>query len=59
MSQVILMLGSSTIALQVPLEPAFFIHDSVDNVNTSEGSKTSESPLASVNDLSNTDMAPR
>ncbi|XP_076959409.1 cysteine-rich receptor-like protein kinase 25 [Bidens hawaiensis] len=55
MSQVVLMLGSSSLTLQVPLEPGFFIHDSVDQ----QGSITSKSPNVSINDLSNTNMAPR
>ncbi|KAL9994237.1 putative protein kinase RLK-Pelle-DLSV family [Helianthus debilis subsp. tardiflorus] len=57
MSQVVLMLGSSSLTLQVPLEPAFFYHSTIDA--SKEDSNRSESPLVSVNDVSNSEMVPR
>ncbi|KAL9994241.1 putative protein kinase RLK-Pelle-DLSV family [Helianthus debilis subsp. tardiflorus] len=57
MSQVVLMLGSSSLTLQVPLEPAFFYHSTIDA--SKEGSNRSESPLVSVNDVTNSEMVPR
>ncbi|KAM0035486.1 putative protein kinase RLK-Pelle-DLSV family [Helianthus debilis subsp. tardiflorus] len=57
MSQVVLMLGSSSLTLQVPLEPAFFYHSTIDA--SKEDSNRSESPLVSVNDVTNSEMVPR
>ncbi|KAI3741072.1 hypothetical protein L1987_58739 [Smallanthus sonchifolius] len=60
MSQVILMLGHASLTLQVPSEPAFFIHNTADHVDASkEGSKRSELEQVSMNDVTNSEITPR
>nr|XP_043620638.1 putative receptor-like protein kinase At4g00960 [Erigeron canadensis] len=68
MSLVVLMLSSVSLTLQVPSEPAFFIHDNVENIATpineydasvEKGNRRSGSSQFSVNEATISEMNPR
>ncbi|KAJ0693560.1 putative protein kinase RLK-Pelle-DLSV family [Helianthus annuus] len=60
MSEVVLMLNSFSLTLQVPSEPAFFIENSGDHVGASnESSKESGSSKISTNTASISEITPR
>lgn len=63
MSSVGLMLNSFSLSLQVPSEPAFFIHNSVDlvvpPVNEHDASEEGDRRYESVNEASISEMNPR
>ncbi|ESQ38349.1 hypothetical protein EUTSA_v10029153mg [Eutrema salsugineum] len=60
MSTIILLLTSTTITLQVPHSPGFFLQSSRDRDSEAEGTHSFRKPVpCSINDMSITDLEPR
>ncbi|KAL1194180.1 putative cysteine-rich receptor-like protein kinase 32 [Cardamine amara subsp. amara] len=59
MSTIILLLTSSTITLQVPRSPGFFLQSSRDREPEAEGLNSHGKPVSSISDTSITDLEPR